>query len=303
MKGLIASGWQKGCRNPQEIDKLLQFCRDSGITDLFFHVFMRGTALHKSGFLQKYDFGGLNELGEKKHPSDFDALQYLLDNAGDIKIHAYLTMLELGTTTADLFYKDWLMESGWGVPHFDPTVPDARKFLITVCTEIAQNYPKLAGMYFEKMRYPTRVAGRGTENQRKEGVLALIEGISSAVKSINPNLILSYCANLSRFNEANVIFYEMVDWRDLLARGVIDHFCPTLFRPEELEAEFDAWIAKLDPATTTPIVGACDIDLKTTMLRIDKLRQAGFGYIIYSYGHFSAWGEKRTDFKDKLCQR
>ena len=301
MKGLIASGWQKGIRNEQEIDKLLEFCVETGITDLFFHTVMRGTSIYPSKYMEPYDFGGLNEFGEKKHKPDFDSLQYLLDHAGGIKIHAYMTMLELGNIGYKNFPIHWIMTS-CNNPFFDPTVEEVQAHLVNICKEVAANYPALTGIYLEKMRYPKRVIGKGSEDTRKEKVTKIIEDISREIKSVNPNIILSYCSNLNRNHKENVKFHELVDWEDLLARGVVDKFYPTLFRNEEVSAEFDAWLPKLDPANTAVIIGACDINLKLMKERMDKCEAIGLGYIIYSYGYFSGWGEKRTDFKAKLWQ-
>ncbi len=303
VKGLMATGWQKGCRNANEIDKLVQFCLDTGVTDLYFHVRMRATTLYPSIYEPAYDFGGLNENGEDKHPKDFDSLQYVLDHANGVRIHAYLTMLEIGNKEAGRFTPEYLMKTVSGINYLDPTVQGVRDHLLNICEEVVNNYPGLSGIYFEKLRYPQYVVARGSEDTRKSSVLDLIESISKVIRIINPNLEISYCSNLNKNCPENVIFHELVDWRDLIGRNIIDTFCPTLFKSPDNEAEFDSWLTQLNPEHTVIILGACDLKLEVTDARIEKLTQLGFGYIIYSYGYFSSWGEKRTDFKDRLCQR
>jgi uncharacterized lipoprotein YddW (UPF0748 family) len=302
VKGLMASGWQKGCRNAQEIDNLLAFCRDTQVTDLYFHVRMRATTLYPSKYEPPYDFGGLDGNGQKKHPIDFDSLSYALANKGDIKIHAYLTMLEIGKKEHTRFPSEWLMKTAGGTYFFDPTVQEVRDHHVSICKEVVTNYPTLDGIYLEKLRYPQNVIARGNEDKRKTDVLTLIEDICHEIKLINPAIEISYCSNLNKNCPENVIFTELVDWRDLITMGIIDTFCPTLFKSPDNEKEFDEWLTMLDPSHTNVIIGACDLKLEVTEARIEKLESLGFGYIVYSYGYFSSWGEKRVDFKAKLCQ-
>jgi uncharacterized lipoprotein YddW (UPF0748 family) len=156
---------------PAEIDTLLKFSKEIGITDLFVQVRGRGDAYYASKFEPKAE-----EISDK----DFDPLEFLLQHPlGDsIKIHAWLNVFYVwskDTLPRDLNHivhrqANWLAQPAH-VPelisdypnsvkeakieglYVSPLQPDAQAHFLSIIDDLLSKY-KLSGIHLDYIRYP-----------------------------------------------------------------------------------------------------------------------------------------------------
>ncbi len=307
VKGLIASAWQGGYRTPEGVSRMITFCQEAGITDLYVQV-RSGRGLYCLKAVSELE--PMAQFGGTAIPDGFDPLQDILDKAGSLKIHAYVTTLDIGGIGCKRYPDSWLMRSLLRpdtAVFFDPTVPEVQAHIVNICKDIVTRYPAIHGLFVAKLFFPINTFGKGTNEDKCSCLYQIMKSIHDEVKAINPNIVISIDSNARKDSIEDWISDKKLDWRQCLLEGLIDKFCPTIFRTPDKEAKFDAMLVKLSAYDNViPIIGACDLPLSKTMERLAKMSN---GWIVFSYGAFSdhqnensPQGEKRQDFKNVLWQ-
>ncbi len=188
--------------------------------------------------------------------SSFDALEYLLQEAKkyDIKVHAWITVLvvtphDLTKLPLDHFYYkhgDWITTdlSGIRMPltsaegyFVDPGIEEVRKYTLNFISDLLLNYPQLAGLHLDYIRYPGEDYGYhpqamevfeqslrpntyGNRMVWKEEILtAFVKDIYQRVKELNPKLELSAAVVADKV-KARAKYSQ--NWQDWLDQGIID---------------------------------------------------------------------------------
>jgi len=157
--------------NAESIDKIIDFARRNGFTDLFVQVRGRGDAFYNSDIVPR---------SESLAANGFDPLKYLLDNAHPkkLKIHAWLNMYLLWSADDKprdpnhLLNKhpEWMSVDADGVKdisrktrdfkrnntegvYLSPLIPDVNQYLLAVVKEVVDSY-NVDGIHLDYIRYP-----------------------------------------------------------------------------------------------------------------------------------------------------
>lgn len=152
-----------------EIDRMLSFCDQNGITDIFLQVRGRGDAYYNSDFVVKAE--GVDVA--------FDPLQYVIEkNKTKLKIHLWLNVFYLWssekrpTNPKHLFFTqpDWAAVNAKGQSMSDdgtkkliaqrlegifisPAVQEFQNYFSAVIKELITKYP-IDGIHLDYIRYP-----------------------------------------------------------------------------------------------------------------------------------------------------
>lgn len=188
--------------------------------------------------------------------SNFDALEYLLQEANkyDIKVHAWITTFvvtphDLTKLPLDhIYYKhpEWITTDLFGnkMPltsaegyFLDPGIPQVREYTLNVINDLLLNYPKLAGLHLDYIRYPGEDYGYhplamqeygpdfinssyGSRMLWKEAVITnFVEEVYKRVKLLNPHLELS-AAVIADKVKGRAKYSQ--NWQEWLEKGIID---------------------------------------------------------------------------------
>lgn len=188
--------------------------------------------------------------------SNFDALEYLLQEAGkyDIKVHAWITVLvvtphDLTKLPLDHLYytkNDWITTnlSGEKMPlagsegyFIDPGIDEVRAYTLNFISDLLLNYPQLAGLHLDYIRYPGENYGYhpqameafnacetpNTYSNRmlwKEAVItSFVKDIFLKVKELNPRLELSTAVVADKV-KARTKYSQ--NWQEWLELGIVD---------------------------------------------------------------------------------
>jgi len=164
---------------PDAIERIINRCRDMGITDLYAQVVVGGYAYYRSHNLPRSQY-----LAEVSEPG-YDPLSSIIKAAKKhgIRVHAWVNCLLVwslstppdsaghiyyrhpewfirdvtGRSMADYTYEEW-MDAGLEGLYLDPAHPGVQNILETVCTEIAATYP-IDGIHLDFIRYPGTLWG------------------------------------------------------------------------------------------------------------------------------------------------
>lgn len=293
IKALVVDAWFNGLKSQSQIDEVLEFARDCGITDIYMQVRRRCDAYYNSQY-------------EVKAPcivANFDPLAYALENKGAIKIHAYITMLQVGNPAAFKQFpipSSWIMQDEVKCAWIDPMNSEARVYLRNVVKDLITQYD-VDGVFLEKLRYPGRNVGSGTLEERKDAIKSLIEDVSSDIREIKPSIPITLCVRGNGSTYQQNVNKDLVDWRELQSRNIIDKVTVMCFKESYSEPEFNAWVSLLDPEKEIMMIGSYRIPLITTALRMQAT--SGLDVAFYSYANFSVnSANTREDFKAILCQ-
>ncbi len=296
IKALVVDAWHNGLKSPSQIDTMLAFATQCGITDIYLQVRRKADAFYNSNY-------------ESKSPdlinTDFDPLQYALDHKGSIKLHAYLTMLQLGNKGSYVngetpFDSSWLMKDPTNCLWFDPSNYEVRTYLRNIVKDVIGNYA-VDGIFLEKLRYPNRLTGSGTLDDRKLSIKSLIEDISSDIKILKPSLPITLCVRGNGVSYQYNVDSDLVDWRELQSRNVIDFATVMCFKDPGRNIEFSPWVNILDHEKEIIMIGSYKLPLTETESRSNSF--SGFNIAYYSYASFSCdASDKIGDFKVVLCR-
>jgi len=203
-------------------------------------------------------------------PADkFDPLDYAIKAAHhmNLKIHAWVVVFNATPTDTmrirqnyiQVNHPDWITTDVNGKPmramdnfgwFIDPGIPAAQDYLQNIVMDIVVNYPELDGLHLDYIRYPHVQWGyhpesverfeehrkqdkRHTWNQwRTMQVTAFVEMIYLQVKAVSPTMVVSAAV---KANYVDAVTLYAQDWKDWLARGIIDRLYPmTYFKDERI---------------------------------------------------------------------
>ena len=279
--------------------------------------------------------------------SNFDALEYLLNEAHkkDIKVHAWITVLvitphDLTKLPGDHLYnkhRDWITTDlhGKTMPltsaegyFLDPGIKEVRDYTLNLISDILLNYPQLAGLHLDYIRYPGEYYGYHPEAMKifeeslapntygyrmlwKESVITnLVKDIYRRVKELNPRLELSVSVVADKVKARSQ--YSQ-NWQEWLDQGIVDRVYLMAYTKEDKILEMQLADPELEPFKSKIVVGLrawSDANKKYNsseiVSKINVSRTSGFNNIgLFSYGGIienNYWARLRELFvenKDK----
>ena len=253
--------------NPQLIDNVLEFAEKNGFNHIFAQVRGRGDSFYNSSIVPKSNLVDLK----------FDPLHYLLSNCKnkDIKVHAWLNIYYLWSSPSKPSQKNHLffLKPNWLDRKINdeyilkkkflnkekklvidregfflaPTNPDVNLHLISVISELTQNY-KIDGIHYDYIRYHSADYGynkiglsifselSNNENKffnedlnrifldfKSNSITKFVKRANIEIKNNLPNCIISAAVKPNIFN-AKLTFSQ--EWDLWLSAGYIDWAVP-----------------------------------------------------------------------------
>ena len=161
----------------QNVDRFIEICKKSGITDVYLQIYRANKAYYNSGITDKTFFDRIFASTRQ------DILKYLLVEAKEngIKVHAWINLLSLAhNKDASILKKygnDILSIDQYGRPampmngkdeldeyyirenqlFLEPGDKRVRKYLTSIAAEIIKKYPGFSGLHLDYIRYPSVV--------------------------------------------------------------------------------------------------------------------------------------------------
>ena len=260
-------------------DDIARICRNAAsarFTDIFFQVRGEGTVFFASAREPwAWELSGRGDGTGTGIDPGWDPLATALAEASryGIRVHAYLNVLPAWAQRIDpppasghvlALNPGWLMHcragrpmaSGW-YRFLDPGLPEVREHLAAVFAEVARNYPALAGVHLDYVRYPFehgdysyspavverfRAVHGGAPAElpeewirfRGEQISALVQRISEAVRRERPDVEIS-AAVIADAHKGEVLGGQQPElW---LRRGWIDAVAPMAYTGQREQFE------------------------------------------------------------------
>ena len=199
------SDWPKAINNPQEqkqeMLKILDTLKDTGIDTVMFQARTQGDALYKSD-INPWSSVLTNTQG--KDPG-YDPLQFVLQEAHKrgMKVHVWLNPYRVTTSGTDINKlsanhqarknPSWVLKYD-GRMYFNPELPQVKKHIVDTVGEIVSNY-NVDGIHFDDYFYPSKYplpAGENKDgkvaNERRNHINDMITQVRTKIKSINPSV-------------------------------------------------------------------------------------------------------------------
>lgn len=267
-------------------NKTLDFAKDN-FTDIFLQVRRSADAFYNSKYEPRAKtLNGIDDL-----------LGYACKNKGKLKVHAYLTVLQLwreNNANAGQFPDEWLMIDNTGIVYLNPCVKEVQDHIVNVCKDICKY--DIDGLFLEKMRYSSKLLkslgekNNSTDEEKEEAITNLMRRIYTEVKKIK-NIPISVCVKTADVNFNFSKQFTSCDWDSWIKEGIVDFAYPMLINKSFDHIETWSGIVEPNPKTI-PILG-CYCTLK----ELKKQKELFSDYIIYSLANFS------KDKKDKVSLR
>ncbi len=242
----------------EKIDHAIANCKKYGITHIIAQTRYRGDTMYVSNRRNK-------AYPNAEKPSylltnNFDPLQYLIDNAGEIKIFAWVTTFvitphKLNNLDPEHIYfnqPEWITadftntkmnHETYEGAFLDPGLPEVQTYTKNVILDIAANY-KIDGIQLDYIRYPDRYFGlnKAARKNYKEAVQfedadswlkwkeeqinKFVKSIYEEIKKISPELTLSAAVIA---NPDNAIERFSQNWFTWLENEYIDLVFPMAY--------------------------------------------------------------------------
>ena len=188
---------------------------------------------------------------------DFDALEYLIQQATkyEIDVHAWMTMLVITPHNLDVLPKDhyyygnadWITTDNTGKEmnrfnsegyFLDAGIPEVKEHLLNIVSDVVVNYPQLKGIHLDYIRYPGQDSGHHpeaieefhklglTDNYanrmiwKEDNISDIVESLFIRIKDLNPNILLSAAVVSDRFKARTQYSQNWLEW---LEKGYIDN--------------------------------------------------------------------------------
>jgi uncharacterized lipoprotein YddW (UPF0748 family) len=242
----------------QKIDQALADCRLYGITDIIAQVRYRGDAMY------------IPNKTSSKYPNpepkaylletDFDPLQYLLDQAGEIKIHAWITVFvitphdlaKIDSTHVYYTRPEWVTAdfTGSEMSHdshegafLDPGIAAVQQYTLNIILDIVTNYQP-DGIHLDYIRYPDWYYGLNSSARQRykkeikyqdadswllwkeKQISNFVQRVYQEINVIAPQTILS-AAVIAQPLKAQERFLQ--NWFSWLEAGFIDYVYPMAY--------------------------------------------------------------------------
>jgi len=244
----------------KEADKILDECRDMGMTAVVLQVRPSGDALYSSSIFpwSEYLTGTQGKAPEKS----FDPLSYWIEGAHKrgIELHAWLNPYRVTRKSTDLnllsannparLHPEWVVEYE-GSLYYNPGIPEVRQLIIDGVTEIVKNYD-VDGIHYDDYFYPGKDFADSATYDKYKGSFKnisdwrrnnndlLIKGTYTAVKLLDPsvefgvspfgiwaNSSSTVLGSATSGLEANNVYYA--DSRKWVKSGWLDYICPQIY--------------------------------------------------------------------------
>lgn len=237
------------------IDSVLTNLQANGQNTLLAEVRYRADAIYTPN--KRVDaYSNLDVRSHIMKASDFDALEYLLQEAGKygIKVHAWITtfvvtghdLTKLPENHIYFKHPEWITTDLYGnrMPltsaegyFLDPGIPEVRQYTMNVINDLLLNYPQLAGLHLDYIRYPGEDYGfnplaireygpdflestYGSRMLWKESIITnFVSQVYSRIKELNPRLELS-AAVIADKVKGRAKYSQ--NWQEWLDKGIID---------------------------------------------------------------------------------
>ncbi|MBN2829222.1 MAG: family 10 glycosylhydrolase [Candidatus Cloacimonetes bacterium] len=260
IRAVWATSWNLD--TPAKIDELIEAMITNKQNTIMAEVRYRADALYTPNKQDK-SYPNSDPKSYLLANKDFDALSYLLARSQftDIRVHAWLPMIVATPTDMKklddnhIYYThpEWFTceengksmnpISGEGL-FLDPGIPEVREYLRNVVKDIAVNYPQIAGIHLDYIRYPGIEYGyhpvsvtawkrySGTEEPitwtqwKKNQITGLVKSISDDLRKISASLELS-TAVVADYNRAIGQFSQ--EWHQWLERDIVDYVYPMAY--------------------------------------------------------------------------
>ncbi len=311
------------------IDSVLINLHNNGQNTLMAEVRYRADAIYQPNKLNT-DYINLETRSHIMKGSDFDALEYLIQEAKkfDIQVHAWITTFvitphDLTKLPPDHLYHrhpDWITTDldGKRMPltsaegyFLDPGIPEVREYTLNVINDLLLNYPQLAGLHLDYIRYPGEDYGYhplamkefgdefytssyGSRMLWKEAVITrFVADVYHRVKELNPRLELS-AAVIADKVKGRAKYSQ--NWQEWLDEGIIDRVYLMAYTKED--SVLDTQLSDPDLASHKDkiVVGLRAWDDGKTIYPVQQIsskihvsRTKGFNHIaLFSYGGIMA---------------
>jgi len=248
-----------------EADKILNDCQNMGINNIFLQVRPNSDALYKSSI---YPWSEYVTGKQGVAPSNnFDPLQYWIDGAHSrgMKLHAWVnpyraTKVKNGSVDAlsglaennpAKLHPEYIIKYTDGNYYYNPALPAVRQLVIDGIMEIVNNY-NVDGIHMDDYFYPgsdfddsvsfTQLSAGYTDKSqwRRNNVNLLVEGIKSAIDTVNPDIefgispagIWANSSNnpLGSDTSGNEAYYShYADTRKWALEGTVDYIAPQIY--------------------------------------------------------------------------
>lgn len=200
----------------QEIIKLFDALKDANFNTVFFQVRARGDLIYPSA-IEPWSKSILTKLNGKP---GYDPLEFIIREAHKrgLEIHAWWNVFKVygkrepdKSETEQVIYKHpefcKKYDDQWWI---DPGIPAARKYLLSVASEMLHNYD-LDGVHLDYIRYPNpdfndNVTyakfgnGKNKSDWRRDNVTDFVEALYDSIRVINPHVKLG-CAPLGIYKK------------------------------------------------------------------------------------------------------
>jgi len=340
VRGAWVTSWDDGMFTPQQIDATIAAMKKAGLNALFLEVRKCADAYYDSKLEPK----------GKEVPAGFVPLAYAIQKCHPegIQVHAWVVVYRAysgsrtGPTDPNNIvnkHPDWVMISdsgrnyaGEGI-YFDPGIPEARDYIISVFADIAKRY-NIDGLQYDYVRYPgnrwgysdgalkryyadTGATTRPERNDpkwcqwRRDQVTELVKRTHDKVKAVNPKCQISasticYGGTSNKWEENNPYVDVLQDWYLWMRQGWLDINIPMNYKSETSARQAEAfrkWI-KLseDWNGGRPVYQGIYSDENTpagTIAQIQATRQGGQeGFVLFSFNE----GKRRDALVEELSK-
>lgn len=249
----------------QDLIKIFDDLKSKNFNTIYFQVRFNGTVLYKSD-IEPMSYYISGQTGSE---TTYDPLDFAIKEARarGFEIHAWVNMLNTFNSNEDKVlahpqhiyntHKDWILtwvedkkKSYW----IDPGIPDARKYLVDLVTELASKYD-VDGIQYDFLRYPGKGVddkdtfekygnGLSLDDWRRQNINLLVRDVYLSVKRIKP-LIKIGAAPIGIYkNKPGAYGWEGVndvyqDSREWLKEGTIDYLVPQIYWDFKNNPRFD----------------------------------------------------------------
>ena len=239
-------------KQKEEMIKILDTLKDTGIDTVMFQARTEGDALYKS----KINPWSKVLTGTQGKDPGYDPLEFVIKEAHKrgMKVHAWLNPYR-GTTSGTDINKlsidhqlrknpSWKLEHD-GRLYFNPELPKVKQYIVDTVAEIVTNYD-VDGIhfddYFYPSKYPLTTGDRdGVEaNARRNHITEMIKQVRSKIKSIKPSVEFGVSPSgiwknkssdvLGSNTKGNESYYsDFADTRMWVKNNLVDYIVPQLY--------------------------------------------------------------------------
>jgi len=197
-------------------------------------------------------------------------------------------------------HPDWILKTSDGKQYIenhlwlDPENPEVQQYFINLLTEVAQNYPELAGIQLDDHWGIPIVFGNKTQ-----AMTNLTRQVVRAAKQVNPSLIISLAPNPYQFS---VNKYSL-DWIKWLEEKLFDELVIQIYRSDSQQVtesilasgikEASQYLQDVQVAVGIYAGGTPQLkSLNEIEEQINAVKQFNYGYSIFCWEYTSTFFRK-----------